>query len=407
MVRNDIDVLIGGGGFAGLALAIALRQSLGPSFAVAVADPALGASHADDDRASAIVAAARRLFEAIGVWERVAEDAQPILDMVVTDSRLDDAVRPVFLNFAGDIEPGEPFAHMIENRTLVDALTAKAKDIGIAFRQIAVADFAQDGERIDLRLADGAIVSTRLLVAADGARSTIRERAGIATHGWTYPQSAIVTNVSHERDHDGRAEEHFLPAGPFAILPLTGRRSSIVWTEDAREAQRIVALPDDAFHAELERRFKLHLGDIETIGARRVHPLGFFVARSFIAERIALVGDAAHVIHPIAGQGLNMGLKDVAALAEVIVDAARLGLDPGAASVLERYQRWRRFDTMAMGMATDGLNRLFSNRSDVLRFARDLGLGMVDRLPGLKRLFIREAAGLVGEVPKLLKGEAL
>jgi 2-octaprenyl-6-methoxyphenol hydroxylase len=407
MKRDDSDVLIGGGGFAGLALAIALRQSLGPSFAVAIADPALGASHTDDDRASAIVAAARRLFEAIGVWERVANDAQPILDMAVTDSRLDDAVRPVFLNFAGDIEPGEPFAHMIENRTLVDALTAKAKDLGIAFRPVAVADFSHEGERIDVQLADGAIVSTRLLVAADGARSSIRERAGIATHGWSYPQSAIVTNISHERDHDGRAEEHFLPAGPFAILPLKGRRSSIVWTEDAREAQRIVALPDDAFHGELERRFKLHLGDIETIGARRVHPLGFFVARSFIAERIALVGDAAHVIHPIAGQGLNMGLKDVAALAEVIVDAARLGLDPGAASALERYQRWRRFDTMAMGMATDGLNRLFSNRSDVLRFARDVGLGMVDRLPGLKRRFIREAAGLVGEVPKLLKGEAL
>jgi 2-octaprenyl-6-methoxyphenol hydroxylase len=440
MARNDIDILIGGGGFAGLALAIALRQSLGPSFAVVVADPALGTSHADDDRASAIVAAARRLFEAIGVWERVAGDAQPILDMAVTDSRLDDAVRPVFLNFAGDIEPGEPFAHMIENRRLVDVLAAKAREQGIDLRTAAVEGFAARETRIDVRLnsahsresgnpdghaaappgsplsrgraddmngAGGTTLSTRLLVAADGARSTIRERAGIATHGWSYPQSAIVTNVSHERDHGGRAEEHFLPAGPFAILPLKGRRSSIVWTEAEGEAQRIVALPDDAFHAELERRFKLHLGDIETIGARRAHPLGFFVARSFIAERIALVGDAAHVIHPIAGQGLNMGLKDVAALAEVIVDAARLGLDPGAASVLERYQRWRRFDTMAMGVATDGLNRLFSNRSDVLRFARDLGLGVVDRLPGLKRLFIREAAGLVGEVPKLLKGEAL
>ena len=258
-----------------------------------------------------------------------------------------------------------------------------------------------------MRLSDGSAISTRLLVAADGARSTIRQAAGIATHGWAYDQSAIVTNVGHERDHCGRAEEHFLPAGPFAILPLKGRRSSIVWTEHAREAERIMALPDDAFHAELEQRFKLHLGEITVVGARRVHPLGFFVARSFIAERIALVGDAAHVIHPIAGQGLNMGLKDVAALAEVIVDAARLGLDPGSATVLERYQRWRRFDTMAMGIATDGLNRLFSNRSDVLRLARDVGLGMVERLPGLKRLFIREAAGLVGEVPKLLRGELL
>ena len=250
-------------------------------------------------------------------------------------------------------------------------------------------------------LTDGGELSARLLAAADGARSSIRAAAGIATHGWTYGQSAIVINVAHERDHEGRAEEHFLPAGPFAILPLKGRRSSIVWTETTAEAVRIVALPDDAFHAELEQRFKLQLGDIKVIGARRVHP------RAFVADRIALVGDAAHVIHPIAGQGLNMGLKDVAALAEVIVDAARLGLDPGAADVLERYQRWRRFDTMAMGLATDGLNRLFSNRSDVLRAVRDVGLGVVDRLPGLKRLFIREAAGLVGEVPKLLRGENL
>jgi 2-octaprenyl-6-methoxyphenol hydroxylase len=263
------------------------------------------------------------------------------------------------------------------------------------------------GQRLDVALADGGAVSSPLLVAADGARSSIRTSAGIATHGWDYGQSAIVINVAHERDHEGRAEEHFLPAGPFAILPLKGRRSSIVWTEETGEAQRIVALPDDEFHAALEQRFKLELGEIKVIGPRRVHPLGFFVARSFIAERIALIGDAAHVIHPIAGQGLNMGLKDVAALAEVIVDAARLGIDHGAASVLERYQRWRRFDTMTMGLATDGLNRLFSNRSDALRLARDVGLGLVDRLPVLKRLFIREAAGLVGEVPKLLRGELL
>ncbi len=411
MTSNQTDVLIGGGGFAGLTLAIALRQALGSAFGVTVVDPALSAGHAADERASAIVAAARRLFETIGVWDAVAGKAQPILDMVVTDSKLNDAMRPVFLSFAGEVEPGEPFAHMIENRHLVAALEAKARELGVALRANAIArsflNSNASAQRIDVELTDGGRNSTRLLVAADGARSTIRRAAGIATHGWNYPQSAIVTNVAHERDHNGRAEEHFLPAGPFAILPLKGRRSSIVWTERAQEAERIVALPDDAFHAELERRFKLHLGAIEAIGARRVHPLGFFVARSFIAERVALIGDAAHVIHPIAGQGLNMGLKDVAALAEVIVDAARLGLDPGSAGVLERYQRWRRFDTMAMGFATDGLNRLFSNRSDALRLVRDVGLGMVDRLPSLKRLFIREAAGLVGEVPKLLRGEAL
>jgi 2-octaprenyl-6-methoxyphenol hydroxylase len=264
-------------------------------------------------------------------------------------------------------------------------------------------------------LADGATVATRLLVGADGAHSAIRERAGIGSHGFDYGQSAIVTTVAHERDHEGRAEEHFLPAGPFAILPLTpdpalggmSHRSSIVWTEETHEAARIVALPDAEFHAELERRFGLRLGDIAVVGPRRVHPVGLSLARAFIAERLALMGDAAHVIHPIAGQGLNMGLKDVAALAEVIVDAARLGLDPGSLAVLERYQRWRRFDTMAMGIATDGLNRLFSNRSDLLRLARDVGLGLVDRAPPLKQFFIREAAGLVGEVPKLLRGEAL
>ncbi len=409
MARNDVDVLIAGGNFAGLSLAIALRLALGPSFSVVVADPALGARQSGDERASAIVAAARRLFEALGVWESVKANAQPIIDMAITDSRLDDAVRPVFLTFGGDIEPGEPFAHMIENRDLVDALVAKAKDVGVEFRTSAVTKFSPPGgaQHLSVALADGSAISTRLLVAADGARSTIRTNAGIATHGWSYDQSAIVINVGHDRDHGGRAEEHFLPAGPFAILPLKGRRSSIVWTERTREAERIMALPDEAFHDELERRFKLHLGEITVAGARRVHPLAFFIARSFVAERIALVGDAAHVIHPIAGQGLNMGLKDVAALAEVLVDAARLGLDPGAADVLERYQRWRRFDTVAMGLATDGLNRLFSNRSDVLRFARDVGLGMVERLPNLKRLFIREAAGLVGEVPKLLRGELL
>jgi 2-octaprenyl-6-methoxyphenol hydroxylase len=404
-----IDTLIGGAGFAGLALAIALRQGLGPSFSVTVADPALTGA-AKDGRASAIVAAARRLFETIGVWQKV--EAQPILDMVVTDSRLSDVVRPVFLTFEGDVGPGEPFAHMIENAALLAALVEKAKDEGVTLRTAAVADFAFTNDRVSVRLSDGDTLAARLLIAADGARSAIRERAGIASHGFSYGQSAIVATVAHERDHRGRAEEHFLPAGPFAILPLkrdpsVGHRSSIVWTEQAHEAARIVALPDAEFHAELERRFGLHLGEIRVVGPRRVHPLGLSVARTFIADRLALVGDAAHVIHPIAGQGLNMGLKDVAALAEVIVDAARLGLDPGSLAVLERYQRWRRFDTVAMGVATDGLNRLFSNHSDVLRLVRDVGLGVVDRLPALKHLFIREAAGLVGEVPKLLRGQAL
>jgi len=405
------DVVIGGGGFAGLALAIALRQALGESFKVVVADPALGATHSGDARASAIAAAARRLFETIGVWDAVAAGAQPILDMVVTDSRLSDVMRPTYLTFAGEVEPGEPFAHMIENAALVDALLAQAKTDGVELRADAIAGFDHgDGTAapsIGVSLAGGETFSARLLVAADGARSSIREAAGIACVRWDYQQAGIVTTVAHERDHEGRAEEHFLPAGPFAILPLTGRRSSIVWTEEKREAARIVALPDAEFHDELERRFGLALGEIEVAGPRRAYPLGLAVARSFVGERLALIGDAAHVIHPIAGQGLNLGLRDVAALAEAVVDAARLGLDPGGPDVLERYQRWRRFDTVAMGATTDALNRLFSNRSDVLRILRDVGLGLVDRVPRLKSAFIREAAGLTGTVPKLLRGETL
>jgi 2-octaprenyl-6-methoxyphenol hydroxylase len=308
------------------------------------------------------------------------------------------------------VVPGEPFAHMIENGPLLAALVAKASALGVTLVPAAVEKFEQT-RTIAATLNDGATITARLLVAADGARSRVRERAGIHSHGWMYGQSAIVTTVAHERDHHGRAEEHFLPSGPFAILPLKdnalGHRSSIVWTEKADEAERLVALDDDAFHAELEQRFGLKLGEIRVAGRRGVFPLGLSMANAFVAERLALVGDAAHMIHPIAGQGLNMGLRDIAALAEAVVDAARLGLDVGGADVLERYQRWRRFDTMTMGVATDGLNRLFSNHSDVLRLMRDIGLGVVDRLPGLKNMFIKQAAGLTGEVPKLLRGEAL
>ena len=400
-------IVIGGGAFAGLALALALRQGLGPDLPIIVADPALGTRPSRDPRATAIVAACRRLFEALGVWKEVADGVQPIMDMVVTDSKLEDATRPVFLTFSGHVEPGEPFAHMVENRFLIDALVQRAAAEGIDLRGFAVSDFAARSDGIDVTLSDGSVIEASLLVAADGARSKLRERAGIATHGWDYDQSGIVVTVGHERDHQGRAEEHFLPAGPFAILPLSGKRSSLVWTEKRAEAGRIVSLGEEEFHGELERRFGLHLGEVRALDRPRAFPLGYFVARSFIGERLALVGDAAHVIHPIAGQGLNMGLKDVAALAEVVVDAARLGIDPGQTDVLERYQRWRRFDTMAMGLATNSLNFLFSNESTLLRTVRDIGLGLVDRAPPLKGLFIRQAAGLAGEVPRLLKGEAL
>lgn len=401
------SIVICGGAFAGLALAVALRQGLGPNVPVIVADPALSQRPSRDPRATAIVAACRRLFETLGVWGQVAPTAQPITDMVVTDSKLEDATRPVFLTFAGNVEPGEPFAHMVENRYLIDALAARAEAEGVELRATAVSSFASRPDGVSVTLADDAEIDASLLVAADGARSKLRERAGIATHGWDYDQSGIVVTVGHEREHHGRAEEHFLPAGPFAILPLTGNRSSLVWTETRKDAARITALSAEEFHAELEQRFGLHLGEIKPLDKPRAFPLGYFVARSFIAERLALIGDAAHVIHPIAGQGLNLGLADAAALAEAVTEALRLGLDPGGPDVLRAYERARRFDSFAMAAATDGLNRLFSNDALPLRLARDLGLGIVDRLPGLKRFFIGEAAAARGSRPRLMRGEAL
>jgi len=406
-MTSERSIIIGGGGFAGLALAIALRQGLGSQTPIIVADPALAMRPSRDPRATAIVAACRRLFEVIGAWDGVAAKAQPILDMVITDSKLEDATRPVFLTFGGDVAPGEPFAHMVENGDLIESLTRCAEAAKIDLRATAVTSYDARPDGITVTLGDGTVIEGALLVAADGARSKLRERAGIVTHGWDYNQSGIVVTVGHERDHEGRAEEHFMPAGPFASLPLTGKRSSLVWTESRAEAARIVALGDDDFHRELEQRFGLHLGEIKALDKPRAFPLSYFVARSFIGERLALIGDAAHVIHPIAGQGLNLGLKDVAALAEVIVDAARLGIDVGQADVLERYQRWRRFDTMAMGLATNTLNFLFSNTSTLLRSLRDIGLGLVDRAPPLKNILIRQAAGLSGDVPRLLRGETL
>lgn len=400
------QVLIAGGGFAGLALAIALREALGPAFGIVVADPARDRP-APDARASAIAAASRRMLESLGAWGAVASAAQDVLDMVITDSRLDDAVRPVLLTFAGEVAPGEPFAQLVENGVLLAALRARAEAVGLDLRAVAVTGYEAGPHGVTAQLSDGTTIAAALLVAADGMRSRLRDLAGIGTVGWEYGQSGIVTTVAHERDHHGRATEHFLPAGPFAILPLTGRRSSLVWVETTDEANRIVALPDDGFLAELETRFGLHLGALSLTGPRQAFPLGLTIARSLVADRLALIGDAAHRVHPIAGQGLNLGLRDVAALAETIADAARLGLDIGAADVLERYQRWRRFDAMTMGLATDGLNRLFSNHSDVLRLVRDLGLGLVDRAPALKRLFVQEAAGVSGAVPRLMRGEAL
>ncbi|WP_150523259.1 ubiquinone biosynthesis hydroxylase [Roseibium sediminis] len=401
------DVAIAGGGYVGLSLALALK-SADPGMEVAVIDPKPMAALDKDPRASAIAAAASRMLDQLGIWEEILPSAQPINEMIVTDSSLRDTVRPVFLTFDGQVTDGEPFAHMVPNGVMLPALYRKASALGVEFlAPDTAASFSNSAEEVSITLASGRDVTARLLVAADGVRSRLRDLSGIKTLHWDYGQAGIVTTVRHERPHNGRAEEHFLPAGPFAILPLTGNRSSLVWTERTADARRLAEGDEFTFEIELERRFGHHLGKVELDGARNAYPLGLRLARDFVRNRFALVGDAAHGIHPIAGQGLNLGFKDVAALAEVLVEARRLGQDIGTLDVLERYERWRRFDTFQMGVVTDVLNRLFSNDLSVVRAIRDFGLGLVDRMPSLKSRFISEAAGLAGPTPKLLLGEAI
>ncbi|MEM8811529.1 MAG: ubiquinone biosynthesis hydroxylase [Pseudomonadota bacterium] len=408
----NADVLIAGAGYVGLSLAVALKQS-DPDLTVIVADPrheSVPDKTADSDaRASAVAASARRLLEVVGVFDALKPHAQPILDMVVTDSRTGDAVRPVFLSFDGEVAPGEAFAHMVPNAELVRALHARAVELGVIFEMpCRISGFAtkKSGMHVD-RADNGSSFHVGLLVAADGVRSSLRTLSGIRTVSWKYRQKAIVTTLAHTEPHNGRAEEHFLPAGPLALLPLTGNRSSLVWTEEPHRADQLVKEDETLFLMDLESRTGFHLGEFSLAGPRQAYPLGLMLVREFVGPRFALIGDAAHGIHPIAGQGLNMGFRDVAALAETIVETRRLGLDVGSPDCLARYQQWRRFDTWQMGAVTDGLNRLFSNDNPLVRGVRDFGLGLVDRMPAMKTAFMKEAAGITGEPPKLMRGEPI
>ncbi len=403
-----LDMLVVGGGYVGLSVAVAVKQAA-PHLDIAVIEAAPDHVWKKDMRASAIIAAATKMLEVFGIWDEIEPEAQPINKMIVTDSRMSDPVRPIFLTFDGEVADGRPFAHMIPNVAMVGALRGLCERLGIEIRHGLSATGLKAGDTsIEVSLSDGSTQQSRLLVACDGVRSTLRDFAGIRTVTWDYGQSGIVTTVEHERPHHGCAEEHFLPSGPFAILPLRNNRSSLVWTERTNDANRLVAADDLVFEEELERRFGHKLGALKVVGDKRAFPLGLTLARSFVAPRFALAGDAAHGIHPISGQGLNLGFKDVAALAETIVEADRLGLDIGAINILERYQSWRRFDTFRMGVTTDVLNRLFSNDTAPIRIARDFGLGIVDRLPGLKSFFIGQAAGTTArDNPRLLSGQTI
>jgi 2-octaprenyl-6-methoxyphenol hydroxylase len=412
--RSDIAIV--GGSYAGLALAVALSQAADGALKITLFDRGdFGRTGAPlrDNRATAIAAGSRRLLTAIGIWPDLAQHAQAVTTIDITDSALDDAIRPTRLSYDNTLTDGTPGTVIIENTRLIAALQSAVRQTRgvtlIAGAHVTGLDVASSNTR--LTMADGASHTTSLVVAADGARSAIREMAGIKTIGWQYEQTGIVTTVALDMPHEGRATQHFLPAGPFAILPLTGNRACITWTEGADEARRILALDDPAFLSETARRFGYKLGEITlAVGdgpTRQSWPLDMHLARALIANRVALIGDAAHSVHPIAGQGLNLGLRDVAALAEVLIDGARLGLDIGHATVLERYQSWRRLDSAVSAATFDGLNRLFSSDATVLRSLRGAGLGLVDRLPVLKQFFVTEAAGLTGDLPKLLKREPI
>lgn len=393
------DVIVVGGGPVGLTLGVALTR-FAPGLKVALIDRR-PLSVPQDARASALAAGVRRMFEAIGVWDAMAQDANPIARMKITDSGQGDISRPVFLSFDGSVAPGEAFAHMVPNRASAGALIAAAGAIDIV-APAAIAGFSGDGALAQVTLEDGRVHEALLVVAADGGQSALRQFAGIGVCAHDYRQSGIVTTIAHQHGHNDTAYEHFRPAGPFASLPLKSNRSSLVWTEAPERAAAVKAMDVGALAREIETVMGATLGAVEIVDAVQVYPLALRVARRFVAPRLALVGDAAHVIHPLAGQGLNLGLKDVATLAEIVIGAMRLGLDHGAQDVLARYESARRLDTGLMIAATDGLNRLFSNDLAPVRALRDFGMSLVDRADPVKTAIIGHAAGASGA--RLLRG---
>jgi 2-octaprenyl-6-methoxyphenol hydroxylase len=414
-VTPDADVIIVGAGMPGATLALALKSG---GLTPLLIDPLpfeTQCAPTFDGRASAISFAAFRQWRALGAAPALEPHAQRIEQILVTDGRAPGAATggpsPAFLRFdAAEIAArtaGEPLGYMLENRHIRAGLAETVTAAGITVLAPAkVLAVTVGPAAATVTLDDGAVLSAPLVVGADGRGSLVRKTAGIDVFGWSYPHTAVVATVALERDHDGVAYEHFLPSGPFAILPLTGRRASLVWTETPERAAALKAASEEAFEAHLARRFGPFLGAARLEGPRFTYPLGLQMAERLTAPRLALAGDSGHAIHPIAGQGLNMGLKDCAALAQVLVAAIRLGEDIGAETVLARYDRWRRFDNIAVAAATDAFNRLFTNDNPLIRAARDVGMAAVNRTGPLRRAFMTEAGGALGDLPRLLRGEA-
>ncbi|HEV8389362.1 MAG TPA: UbiH/UbiF/VisC/COQ6 family ubiquinone biosynthesis hydroxylase [Dongiaceae bacterium] len=443
--ESEAELIVVGGGLVGLTLAIACAEGGIRTIVVeAESAEALG-STAYDGRSAAIAYGSQQVLRAIGAWNGIAPHAQPIRDIRVTDggwhvksqshayvhySHLDlldrkpaapvsEPESPVIMSCEPDTQPASaPFGYIVENRVTRIALLARAKECAnlthLAPRLVTALDLTSEAARVTLD--NGRGLTARLVVAADGKQSALRRMAGIGSRQFGYHQTAIVCTVAHEKPHGAVAHEHFLPAGPFAMLPMTDEtladgsqrhRSSIVWSEDPRLVPMLLKLDEEAFGQEIERRFGLSLGQVRPLGPRFSYPLTMTLADSYVRERFALAGDAAHGIHPIAGQGFNLGVRDVAALAEVLVEAGRAGLDLGSLEVLDRYARWRRFDNIMLSTFMDGLTRLFSNDFAPLRLARDIGFALFNRTMPLKRLAMRHAMGIVGKLPRLVQGRPL
>lgn len=397
------DVIILGGGLVGATLAVALDVHGITSVVVDPADPSVTLAPGFDGRASAVASASGRMLDAIGIGARLAGKGQAIASI-----RVSDGLEPGRLDFVPDAEDGA-LGTMYENRTLrrtVFEAASAAPHVDLRMRTSAVS-VVRDAAGVRAELSDGTSVTASLLVAAEGRNSPTREAAGIAVARWRYDHAAIVGAFHHAKPHHGTAYEIFYPAGPFALLPLpddeAGHRSAIVWTVDAGDAAGMLKLGDRGFLAEAETRMGGFLGPLSAPSPRASYPLGFHHAARVTAERLVLVGDAGHGIHPIAGQGLNLGFRDVATLAEVLVEGKRLGLDLGDAALLARYQRWRGLDTLSVAVATDTLTRLFGVRGRAASAVRRFGLAAVNAVPALKDRFMAEARGEAGDLPKLLQ----
>ncbi|RJL06419.1 2-octaprenyl-6-methoxyphenyl hydroxylase [Paracoccus aestuarii] len=407
-MTQDFDVLIAGGGLNGPTLALALAQ-VGLRVAVVDPRPARARSGAGfDGRAYSLAIASVRVLGALGLWDRLAPDAQPIHQIKASQGQPGEGAGHFLLHF-DSAELGEgPVGHMLEDRFLHAALTEAMEGAVTTLPGLSVTGQEVGPAGVTAILSDGQRLTARLLVGADGRGSGVATRAGIRRQGWDYGQTALVAAIDHALPHQGIAHQYFMATGPLAILPLPGNRSNIVWSETTANATAISTLEDDAFLEVLRPRFGDFLGDLSLAGPRFTYPLSISLAETYALDRIALVGDAAHGVHPIAGQGLNLGLRDVAALAEVLVDAARRGEDIGSLLVLERYQAWRRPDATALALGMDAVNRLFATAAPVVAGMRGLGMGLVQALPGLRRGFMRQAAGLaVAPMPRLLAGQPL